>query len=178
MTEIRNFRQDLRETETTEVDAKVRKALKKHFPACETIIKNDVKGNDGGVDYYVSNFIYEYKIDVKVRKRSSKDGDVALELWSNKEVGKVGWTLDSSKKTDYIVWIWDDGHSEIFYFKDILEVFEERKDIWEKEFFAPTQKTGSGGTYYTSQCVFVPISTLKEAIYWIQEFKNLKNTIL
>ena len=41
----------------------------------------------------------DYKID------SYNSDSIALEMWSNKERGKVGWACDTSKLTDYVVFV-------------------------------------------------------------------------
>lgn len=156
----------LAESETDAVDTKIREILKSHFKLNNdsTILKNSTDKPDKGIDYSIEKSGSLIHIDIKVRKRSSKDADVALELMSNIELGKEGW-LNGDKLTDYILWLWEDGVWKIYPYKELVIIFAAKKDVWQEKYFCPKQFTRVNGQGYHSSCVFVPIKEIERQLF-------------
>lgn len=153
-----NFKNDLDFSETEDKVAKIKEILKKEFNA-EKVTKNEVKGDDLGVDYYVYANGVEICVDVKVRRCKATDyQDVALETCSNVSTGKVGWTLNESSKTEYVLWLWSDYNYFICPFRELRENFSRDYRTWIAIglYKVTEQRTGN----YLSQCIFVPVSTI------------------
>ena len=60
----------------------------------------DMKGVDATVELTNGKQVY---LDLKADSYNTEQ--VALELWSNTERGKLGWTCDNTKLTDLVVYI-------------------------------------------------------------------------
>ena len=109
-------------------------------------------------------------VDCKIREedyslRDPAKDDVALETWSKVEQRKVGWTLDESKRCDYILWLWKDtGRWMLVPFLYLLEVFRENKRKWIQQYGESTQFTPSKNAWH-SNCIFVPRKELWAEIY-------------
>ena len=126
---------------------------------------NDRRGTDWWVEMASGNFL---SVDAKVRKEDwaakGKD-DLALETWSVVEAKKVGWTRDSAKRSDYILWLWTDtGRWCLVPFQMLCGVFSTNWEDWRKTYQTNKQHTPDFGGYH-SECVFVPRRDLWAAIY-------------
>lgn len=102
-------------------------------------------------------------VDVKVRSKDyslrGKD-DLALETWSVKGQ-KVGWTRDTAKRTDYILWFWQDtGRFFIVSFPALCRVFCHHWQKWLGKYEHETQDSGR----WQSECVFVPRAVVRRAL--------------
>jgi hypothetical protein len=123
-----------------------------------------------GVDWYVEMPGRHLGVDCKVRsedwsKRADPCDDIALEIWSVEEKGIRGWTADTDKRCDYILWLWKDtGRWMLVPFQMLLAVFVERLPEWEVRFKIARQFTPGNGGYH-SVCIFVPRREVWAAIY-------------
>ena len=125
-----------------------------------------------GIDYWVTlESGRRLGIDTKVRtedwrKRFNID-DVALETHSKIERdekgnvtagGKIGWTRNVKKKTDYILFIWDEtGRYLCLPFPWLCNIFTENWEQWSKMYKRRSQfSKGLDGSRWESECVFVP----------------------
>jgi hypothetical protein len=123
-----------------------------------------------GVDWWVEHSSGKHiGVDCKVREEDwSKKGfdDVALELWSVVEKKVVGWTLNESKRTDYILWFWrDTGRWMLIPFPFLVAVFKKNLNNWMGLYKKATQRTVMNGFSYHSECVFVPRQVIWQEIY-------------
>lgn len=83
--------------------------------------------------------------------------DLALETWSvvpdERNEGKVGWTRDSTKRTDYTLWFWQDtGRFFLVAFPPLCAVFWRYWTLWRDHYQTERQSSGD----WQSECVFVP----------------------
>jgi hypothetical protein len=120
-----------------------------------------------GTDYWVHRLDSDaYSVDLKTR---SKDwGDLTLEIWSKIPTettrGRIGWTRDATKDTDFILWFWENtGRILIQPFAPLWSVFNTH---WE-EWLSLSEVAGSGiksnvsrtntnnGSRWGSQCLYV-----------------------
>lgn len=146
----------------------IARILKARIPACYDIKRADTQSDKSGTDYWAlrQNGLPALSIDVKVRSEDyalkGKD-DLALETWS--VVGyRPGWTRDSNKRTDYILWYWTDtGRFFIVAFPALCKVFQEYWERWRSEY--PTFQQSSGA--WESECVFVPrAEVMRKVVAW------------
>lgn len=111
-------------------------------------------------------------VDVKRRKedwaaKPSHEDDLALESWS--VVGRRrGWTLDPTKRCEYILWWWaDTGRWCLIPFVLLRAVFSENVGGWSLAYRTQEQETAprNGHPGWRSECVFVPRIVVWRAIY-------------
>jgi hypothetical protein len=128
-----------------------------------------------GVDWWVElTSARHLAVDVKVRQQDwaphGKD-DLALEIWSvvpsvSKQRGAIGWTRDSGKKCDYVLWYWQDSQRFcLLPFLPLCHVFTRRWEEWQSRYQTARQHTVSGTSGYLSECVFVPRRVVWREIY-------------
>ena len=164
MSNVRDFKDDLEDSLKKENDLKIKKCILERYPGAK-VIQNLANTNDSGIDYFVIMDNKTINIDVKIRDIENKYDDLALELWSVKEQGKVGWLEDTTKLTDVILWIYQDGFTYFANFKELQKIFTIYKNEWIDDYFAPEQKTRYHGQIYTSQCIMVPIDTIEQKLF-------------
>jgi len=130
------------------------------------------RNNDrSGTDYWVEHIRGDHlAVDVKRRtedwaSKAEPADDLALETWSVMEKQKVGWTRDATKRTDYVLWLWQDtGRWCLVPFAMLCAVFQEHWRQWAAQYPTHEQFTPEFGGYH-SQCVFVPRVVVWRAIY-------------
>jgi hypothetical protein len=144
---------------------------------CTTVVKADVDLDRVGIDYIATlrrgRQIY---IDAKAREAGCsqywRNGpELALELWSvvpeNGADGRVGWTLDEAKQTELVLFTFDPSDHESCYlvsFQLLRMAFHTFLHEWRLAYPSPLQKTRHNGGVWHSQCVFVPVPVVYEAI--------------
>ena len=152
--------------------------IKKTLPGTNRVIKADLALDKTGTDYIAfTDLEVPINIDVKKRERDCsrfwKSGDeLALETWSvmpqNGDAGKIGWTLDNGKTTDYIFFIFDPADSKnawLMPFQLLKAAFVAKKDEWYETYKHAEQKTiKPDGTAWYSECIFVPAHWVISAI--------------
>lgn len=162
------FQEQLVMSQGVAFSATVQDVLLKNIPgACNVYPasrSNDKNGTDWWVEHESGNHL---SVDAKVRSMDwaakGKD-DLALETWSVVESMKVGWTRDSRKRTDYVLWLWtDSGRWCLVPFPMLCAVFSEKWQDWKTSYKTSRQHTPEGN--YHSECVFVPRKELWAAIY-------------
>jgi hypothetical protein len=124
------------------------------------------KENDRlGIDWFVEMPNGKLlSVDTKVRSDDwairGKD-DLALEIWS--VCGKkIGWTLDNSKATDYVFWLWTStGRWALLPFPLLCGAAMANMGAWQSAYPCFRQSSGT----WTSECVFVPRKEVWAAIY-------------
>jgi hypothetical protein len=121
-----------------------------------------------GVDWWIEMDSGErIAVDCKIREddplpKYNKD-DLALETWSVVEKKIAGWSLDTTKRTDYVFWLWKDtGRWCIVPFMLLVRAFTNKKDEWARTFRVARQNTD--GRYH-SECIFVSRRELWAEIY-------------
>jgi len=131
------------------------------------------KENDRlGVDWWVEMTNAKHlAVDAKVREEDwaathPYEDDLALETWSVVEKGIVGWTRDTNKRCDYVLWLWKEtGRYCLIPFPMLCGVFAEHWEVWRDEYKVSTQRTRRNGSEYHSECVFVPRREVWARIY-------------
>lgn len=152
-------------------DSNVSQILLANIPAAASVTQAEKSDDRHGTDYWVvcSNG-HRLSIDVKARKRDfSVDGkdDLALETWSVIDPPVIGWTRNTEKRTDYILWLWKDTKRWCLVpFHLLCAVFIDNWKSWSNMFKCRKQRTIRwNGTEYQSQCVYVPRQLVWRTIY-------------
>ncbi len=146
------------------LDEGIAKILASRIPECYEAERADNDSDRQGTDYWAKRRnLPPLSVDVKVRSKDyslrGKD-DLALETWSVKGQ-KVGWTRDTSKRTDYILWFWQDtGRFFIVSFPALCRVFCHHWQKWLGKYEHETQDSGR----WQSECVFVPRDVVIRAL--------------
>ena len=131
-------------------------------------LSNDRQGTDYWVELANGNHL---SVDVKSRSEDwatkpppLRADDLALETWSVVEKRVVGWTRDAKKRTDYVLWFWQDtGRWCLIPFPMLCGVFSDKWQEWASMY--KTRKQYTPGRDYHSECVFVPRKEVWAAIY-------------
>lgn len=149
--------------------ATVESILMANIPGAVAIQKASKAEDRSGVDWFVQ--IENGKrlgVDCKIRSKDyakQNQDDLALETWSVVENKTIGWTRDSNKRTDYILWLWQDtGRWCLIPFHLLCAVFSNRWQEWGQVHKRSQQLTTGNGRYH-SECVFVPRLEVWRAIY-------------
>jgi len=130
--------------------------LKNRLPNCHKVVKADETEDRQGTDYWaLRDGLPKLAIDVKVRSRDyAPEGqdDLALETWSVIDE-KIGWTRDAEKRTDYVLWYWQDtGRFCLISFHALCWAFTRHWQAWKRKYKVAIQESSS----WQSECVFVP----------------------
>lgn len=143
-----------------------------HIPDAASIERSQLSDDRNGTDYWVYRNSGTRPISVDVKRRDLDPvekgwgDDVALETWSDVDRQKVGWTLDDTKETDYVMWLWEPTSRWMLVpFVMLRAVFEENKEAWTSVHKVSKQLSDKDGRYWFSECVFVPRKDIWTAIY-------------
>lgn len=154
-----DFKAQLGMSQGSAIGADIEAILLDLVPGSTKIVKASNADDRSGTDYWCEHVRgTPVSVDTKIRKRDHGKDDLALETWS--VVGKkIGWTLDEAKRTDYILWWWEDTRRFAFVpFLLLCHAFKKFKPEWEIRYRLATQPTvGTGGRRgWLSECMFVP----------------------
>ena len=155
-----------------------KETIRKLLKGCETVETASPELDRIGVDY-IATLRRDAKvyIDVKTRERGYskhwKAGpEVAIEMWSvmpggeyniPTEQARAGWTLDESKVTDMILYIWNQNDSEVAYLLPFQSLrMAARRNI--KDWMSKYKVAIQDSKYWESQAVFVPIDDVIRAV--------------
>lgn len=143
------------------LDAGIAQILQDRLPGCTKVVKATNNEDRSGTDYWaIRDDLPPLSVDVKVRQKDYGKDDVALETWS--VLGeKVGWTRDFRKRTDFVLWHWQDsGRFFLVSFPALCEVFTRYWENWSAKYKTAVQTSGS----WKSECVFVPKTALADKL--------------
>lgn len=163
-----DFKQALTISTGTSANRVIGDILLETIPGSTRAIQANQNNDRSGVDWWLEMKGGDFlAVDCKIREDDPKPkfgkDDLALETWSVVEKSVVGWTLDDTKKTDYVFWFWKDtGRWCLVPFVLLVKAFKEKKEEWMKVFRVARQNTN--GRYH-SECVFVDRTVLWREIY-------------
>ena len=154
---------------TTDITRILLKALPGSLQVIKAHEANDRRGTDWWVERPRGRFV---GVDCKVRATDwaakppgRRRDDLALETWSVVEASKIGWTLDPTKQTDYILWLWQDsGRWVLIPFPFLCAAFLHHQREWTRRFQVARQATPQSQGTYHSECCFVPRPVVWQAI--------------
>ena len=147
----------------------MRDLLVNNIPGAVAAQRAGIGDDRNGTDYWVQHKSgKQISVDCKIREQDyaqqGKD-DLALEIWSVCEKNKVGWTLNESKRTDFILWYWIPTKRWcLISFPILCFVFKKNFAAWSASYQHAKQKTPEWGGYH-SECLFVPRREVWAAIY-------------
>lgn len=157
-------------SQTSTIHGDVKAILLSVVPGAIDVIRAPSNDDRNGIDYWVSlSNGLRLAVDAKVRREDFACrgyDDLGLETFSVVEVGKLGWTLDELKRTEYVLWLWQDtGRWCCVPFMMLCSVFRQHQDEWCQLYKVATQHTPGRQQGYHSECVFVPRLVVWRAIY-------------
>jgi hypothetical protein len=145
--------------------------LRARIPGCISVERATEEDDRSGTDYWAhrARGLRPLSIDLKARSLDPIESfgvdDLALETWS--VIGeKPGWTRDSQKATDYILWLWTPTRRFFLVpFPALCNVFQRYWEQWAATYPVHGQDSGC----WQSQCVLVPRVVLIETLNrWMQ----------
>lgn len=157
---------------TTDVET-----IKLMIPGCAHVEQSSREMDRKGADYIAMlRSGRKFTVDAKSRQKGCgsywKHGEpeLALERWSVVPCprfprGKIGWTLDSSKITDFVLFTFDPSDTELAYlvpFQHLRKAFIRFGKCWLDEYGPMAQQITDGR--YKSACLFVPAIDVLNAI--------------
>jgi hypothetical protein len=152
--------------------ADVRAILLAQIPGAVSVTQASSVNDRQGVDWWVEmNTARHLAVDAKVRgvdwaASHPNEDDLALESWSVVENEIVGWTRDTAKRCDYVLWLWEDtGRFCLVPFPMLCKVFKDHWQRWAKKHKTRRQFTPRGSGGYHSECIFVPRREVWASIY-------------
>lgn len=147
----------------------VRQVLLDNIPGALEVTKATEREDRSGTDYWIRHARGEpVSVDTKIRdfdpiERHGRD-DLALETWSVVDK-KIGWTLDESKRTDYVLWLFPTRRWVLIPFLQLQAAFKKRQHDWCAVYRVAQQRTVAANGNWRSECVFVPRKEIWAAIY-------------
>lgn len=143
------------------------------IPGAVSVDRAASSDDRNGTDWWVKrDSIRPLSIDAKVRSvdwaaKPVPQDDLALETWSVVEHQTIGWTRNSQKTTDYILWLWTDtGRWCLVSFPMLCVVMQSMWQEWSTQYKVRQQATRrNDGSRYHSECVFVPRREVWKQIY-------------
>ncbi len=157
----------------------VKQILLENVPGAKAVRKASPTEDRSGTDWWIEHARdSELSVDTKIRpldpiEKYGKD-DLALETWSvvpgshsrDRSVSAIGWTLDETKRTDYVLWLWQNTRRWCLVpFPQLCAVFKRRQDTWYEIYKHAEQTTTKGGASYRSEMLLVPRREVWAAIY-------------
>lgn len=151
--------------------------LENYFPDALAVRKTDTEEDKSGIDYVVTlKSGVEVGVDVKTRAKGCsrfwKNGpELALEDWSQKwpdgspNKNKPGWTCDSGKKCEYIMFKFDIEDSNKVYilpFQQLNKAFRSNYKDWRDKYRKEWQRQKTAN--YKSRCIFIPAKVVVDAV--------------
>ncbi len=121
-----------------------------------------------GCDYVLTYAAFPdiaFSAEIKTRssdpQRFGKD-DLAIEWWSDIERGKPGWSIDPSKRSDFILTVFrDTGRiAGPYRYRELRAAANAHFSDWRAS-FRPHRQQNSG---WISECSFIPRSALEAAM--------------
>jgi len=147
--------------------------LRRIIPQCVSVEKTGIEEDKAGVDYVaILKCGAKIRIDAKTREKGCSkwwkhgEPEIALEKASVIKGGKmvkIGWTLDTKKEVDEILYTFDIEDSDRIYrlpFQILRTVFWNHGKEWQEKYGLKYQDSGG----WKSSAIFIPISEVINAI--------------
>ena len=168
---VYGFHDQIRMSQGVAVNAGVAEILLVQIPGALKAWRAEQQDDRNGTDWWVEcESGHVLSIDVKARSTdylatANKD-DLALELFSDIDELKPGWSLRTDKRTDYILWFWEPtGRWCLVPFPMLCHVFRKYRDDWSKVYQHAVQWSIDGARRWRSECLFVDRKEVWRAIY-------------
>lgn len=156
-----DFNKELRMSSGIAQSLDIRLILMENIPGAVDADPSSKSEDRTGTDWWIKRKENRpLSIDIKVRKKDYQtkgEDDLALETWSVKERGSIGWTRDANKATDFVLWFWvETGRWCLIPFQMLCKVFQDKWKIWSSVYGTHTQFTPTPDGGYHSECIFAP----------------------
>lgn len=162
-----NFNEDLAFSQEPEVTARTRAGCRWFFGdelvSCELSSKSiDMRGGDFTLTFEDGRIEY---LDLKVRRidywKESDKRNCTLEILSNVQTGRAGWTVDNSKLTNWIFYLYMDTLKFYFYdARQLRRTVKQHLPLLMKHGLVKPNRTGG----YYGRIVIVDHAVLAELI--------------
>lgn len=160
---IHQFDRRAAEADTPEVRARVEGILASKIEARRFRWSEPGSSEDrSGIDVSV---LLPNRKNIGIDIKDNRWGEVRLEYVSRAGEGIVGWTVDDTKQTDYVLNLWP-GRFWLIDFPSLKAVAKERRDDYAR-WYGPkaTHSSGAAGTGWETRFVPVPVGRLLFDIY-------------
>jgi len=176
MREVYDFHERLNFSKQYRTSAYLDAVLRTRIPGYTGLTVARTSDDLRGTDYWAHRFpAVQVSVELKVVEKRKFISRIPLdylplETWSvlpvGDRVGKVGWTRDATKETDYVVWFWEDGLKfHIVPFVPLCSVFSEHWERWREIPGHHRREQQSRG--WKSECIFVPRELIERHIkHW------------
>ncbi len=167
--------------------------------SCVDVTKTTTDVDKTGIDYIATlRRGRMVTIDAKTREKGcsvfwkkkddKKEPEAALEKWSVMPNGprlntprsraKPGWTLDEFKRSEMILFVWDPEDSKEAFlvpFQPLRMAFQRNIKVWMAVYKVPPPQhtVKRDGSEWESQCVFVPIGVIWQAVIDVSSGKRV-----
>lgn len=147
----------------------------------DAVVRADKELDMRGVDYLAAlPGGRAVPVDVKLRAPGCArfwkgEPDFALEVWSNVETRAIGWTLDATKLTEYVLFAYAPEDTRSVYiapFVQLRKAFADNLEQWGAVYRKATQSSNDG--QWHSECIFVPASVALRAVGWCMGTLDLR----
>lgn len=154
---------------------KVEEACRSWVPRVIGFRRGTLLQDRSGCDFIIDTPSASISVDAKFRRRDYRplEDDLCLEVWSDVDRQKVGWSRDRVKKTDLVCWVWaDTGRVQVVPFGPLCELMVAMWKHWCHNYRMVDQVSERGGYYWSSQCVFIPLAIIKREIAPYLKFRQ------
>ena len=149
--------------------------LKHNIPGCVNVAKTDPNFDMLGVDYIATlTDGAQIYIDAKTRMPGCSkwwkygEPDLALELWSDIDAKKHGWTLSTSTPVDYILYTFDSSDwnkSYLISFQLLRAALIRNMEFWIERYGTKKQTSSNDyGDVWYGEALFIPASVVLDAV--------------
>ena len=151
----------------------VKAILLANIPQAVEVRKASSDEDRMGTDYWIDRAgLPPLSVDVKCRSLDPvttpgiESDDLALEVWSVVEKNVSGWTLDSTRETDYVMWFFEPTRRWVLVaFPQLCTAAVRNIDHWKLKY--PLRRQCSNDGEWHSECIFVPRQEVWRSIYRI-----------
>lgn len=148
----------------------VSETIKSLIPDCVRVFPATDEEDRSGVDFWAElDSGRLIGIDHKARAAGAslfwryRQPELALEVYSVLEIKKIGWTLDTTKQTEYIFFSFDKSDSDwcfLIPFQLLRMAFKDKGREWAASYGIKEQQSNG----WKSSAIFVPASIVELAI--------------
>lgn len=124
---------------------RVREVLRRRLLAIDVEVADEADDRYG-IDYWATLTSGE-RVGVDLKVRDQEYDDLLIETISNTSTRQVGWTIDPTKRTDFVLYLWPESEQLISY-PQLRAAATENAERW-TVIGKGGESTTDGGTYRT-----------------------------
>lgn len=174
-----DFRERLNFSEGVKINDAILQHIVSIIPSAFRVEKSIISDDKNGTDYWIlRKNLRPLSIDMKNREfcpieRFGSD-DACIEttsvytgenngIWENNKRIKIGWTLDETKETDYIIYTWPSGKMRRYWILPFSFLCTAGKRHWKEWTNFYKEKSAVNNGYLTLN-VYVPRNVIAQAM--------------